>query len=86
MTSTGLAQGRQRTAVRAAWLVDGTSATLQARPMLILEGGKIVAVDHQVDPRPEADVVDLAGAGTHRHARPPRVRRDRRSGVQPGRP
>ncbi len=48
--------------MRAAWLFDGTSATLRARPMLVFEGGRIVTVDYQVDPPPDADVVDLAGA------------------------
>ena len=62
MMSTGLVPGGRRTAVCAAWLFDGTSATLRARPMLVFEGGRIVTVDYQVDPPPDADVVDLAGA------------------------
>ncbi len=62
MTTARVTPRRRRTVVRAAWLFDGTSATLHAQPMVVLDGDRIVAVDHQVDPPADADIVDLAGA------------------------
>jgi imidazolonepropionase-like amidohydrolase len=50
------------TAVRAAWLFDGTSAALVRDPLVLLDGPTIVAVDSGVLPPEGADVVDLPGA------------------------
>jgi imidazolonepropionase-like amidohydrolase len=55
--------GRRRlTAIRAAYLFDGVSSTLVADPLLLLDGARIVAVDHGVTPPSDAELVDLAGA------------------------
>src|SRR5438093_521222 len=43
MTTT-IAQRRRLTALRAAWLFDGASSTLTANPMVLLDGGSILAV------------------------------------------
>ncbi len=50
------------TALRAAYLFDGVSSTLVADPMVLLDGARIVAVDHGVAAPADADVVDLPGA------------------------
>ena len=44
MTTT-ITQRRRLTALRAAWLFDGTSSTLTANPVVMLDGGNILAVD-----------------------------------------
>jgi imidazolonepropionase-like amidohydrolase len=49
------------TVLRAAWLYDGTSSTLIADPTVVLEGGRIVAVDSAAPAPAGATVVDLAG-------------------------
>jgi imidazolonepropionase-like amidohydrolase len=62
MTITKVTERRRLTAIRAAYLFDGVSSSLVADPLLVLDGGRIVAVDHGVSAPPDADVVDLAGA------------------------
>jgi imidazolonepropionase-like amidohydrolase len=62
MTITKLTERRRLTAIRAAYLFDGVSSSLVAHPMVLLDGARIIAVDHSVTPPPDADVVDLAGA------------------------
>jgi len=62
MTTTTITERRRLTALRAAWLFDGTSSTLTANPMVVLDRGTIVAVDAATDPPDGAEVVDLPGA------------------------
>jgi imidazolonepropionase-like amidohydrolase len=62
MTITEVIERRRPIAVRAAYLFDGVSSSLVADPMVLLDGGRIVAVDHGVAPPPGADIVDLPGA------------------------
>ena len=51
------------TALRASFLFDGTSSTLTANPMLIIENGIISAVHLDSAPIPDsAEVIDLPGA------------------------
>jgi imidazolonepropionase-like amidohydrolase len=49
-------------AIRAAALFDGVSETLLADPVIIVDGTTILAVDSQVAPPPDAQLIDLAGA------------------------
>ena len=51
-----------RLVVRAAWLFDGTSATLMPQPAVVVEGEKIAAVESGVEPPGDAEVVDLGDA------------------------
>jgi imidazolonepropionase-like amidohydrolase len=60
MTTT-VTERRRLTALRAAWLFDGTSPTLTARPTVVLDGGTILAVDAATPPPAGAEVVDLPG-------------------------
>jgi imidazolonepropionase-like amidohydrolase len=60
MTTT-ITQRRRLTALRAAWLFDGTSATLTANPMVLLDGGSILAIDSATVPPDSAEVIDLPG-------------------------
>jgi imidazolonepropionase-like amidohydrolase len=53
---------RTLTALRAAWLYDGTSATLVPDPIVVLDGGTILAVESGGVPPAGAAVVDLPGA------------------------
>jgi imidazolonepropionase-like amidohydrolase len=50
------------TALRAAWLFDGTSSTLLPDPTLLIDATTIRAVDSAAAPPDHADVVDLPGA------------------------
>jgi imidazolonepropionase-like amidohydrolase len=60
--TTTATQRRQLTAIRAAWLFDGTGAGLVPDPTVILDGATIVAVGPSVPVPDGATVVDLAGA------------------------
>jgi imidazolonepropionase-like amidohydrolase len=50
------------TALRAAWLFDGTGSALIPDPMVVIDGGTIVAVGSGTPAPDGADVVDLGGA------------------------
>src|SRR5438067_11292946 len=50
------------TALRAAWLFDGTGSTLIPDPLVVIDGGTIVAVDSGAPAPDGADVIDLGGA------------------------
>jgi imidazolonepropionase-like amidohydrolase len=56
---TTLTERTRRTALRAARLFDGVSGTMTRDPLLVIDGRRIVAVDHHEQPPPDADVVDL---------------------------
>jgi imidazolonepropionase-like amidohydrolase len=58
---TGTERGRL-TALRAAWLFDGTGSALIPDPLVVIDGGTIVAVGSGVAAPDGADVVDLSGA------------------------
>ncbi len=62
MTTTTATQRARLIVLRAAYLFDGDSATLVPDPTLVLDGGRIVAVDHGIAPPAGAEVVDLPGA------------------------
>ncbi|HET9518142.1 MAG TPA: amidohydrolase family protein [Actinoplanes sp.] len=49
-------------AIRTGALFDGLSATLHERPMVVVDGPTIRAVDTAVEPPPNADIVDLGDA------------------------
>src|SRR5215510_702156 len=59
---TTLTERARLTAIRAAWLFDGTGADLVRDPTIILDGKSIVAVGPSVPVPDGATVVDLAGA------------------------
>ena len=62
MTTAILTERGRLTALRAAWLFDGTSSSMIRDPVVVIDGATIVAVDSGV-PAPEgAAVVDLDGA------------------------
>src|SRR6478672_3048373 len=50
------------TALRAAWLFDGTGSALIPDPLVVIDGGTIVAVGSGTAAPEGADVVDLGGA------------------------
>ena len=50
------------TALRAAWLFDGTGSALIGDPLVVIDGGIIVAVGSGAPAPDGADVVDLGGA------------------------
>jgi imidazolonepropionase-like amidohydrolase len=50
------------TALRAAWLFDGTGSALVPDPLVVIDGGTIVAVGSGAPAPDGADVVDLGGA------------------------
>ena len=52
----------RRVALRAAWLYDGTTPALRPRPMVLIEGERIVAVAEGVGPPEDVEVIDLEGA------------------------
>src|SRR5438034_7693955 len=60
MTTT-ITERRRLTALRAAWLFDGTSSTLTANPTVLIDGGTILAVDAATAPPDGAEVIDLPG-------------------------
>jgi imidazolonepropionase-like amidohydrolase len=60
-TPTATERGRL-TALRAAWLFDGTGSALIPDPLVVIDGGTIVAVGSGAPAPDGADVVDLGGA------------------------
>ena len=62
MTTPTVTERGRLTALRAAWLFDGTGATLIPDPLVVIDGGTIVAVDSGAAAPDGADVVDLGGA------------------------
>jgi imidazolonepropionase-like amidohydrolase len=62
MTTPTVTERGRLTALRAAWLFDGTGATLIPDPLVVIDGGTIVAVDSGTAAPDGADVVDLGGA------------------------
>jgi imidazolonepropionase-like amidohydrolase len=62
MTTATLTERGRLTALRAAWLFDGTSSALVRDPLVVINGGTIVTVDSGVAAPAGADVVDLGGA------------------------
>jgi imidazolonepropionase-like amidohydrolase len=63
MTTTAVPTGHGRlTALRAAWLLDGTSSALIRDPLVVIDGGTITAVDSGAEAPEGADMVDLGGA------------------------
>src|SRR5437588_7884284 len=62
MTTPIVTERGRLTALRAAALFDGTSSTLVRDPLVLIDGGTIVAVDSGVPTPENADVTDLGGA------------------------
>jgi len=62
MTTAILTERGRLTALRAAWLFDGTSSSVIGDPVVVIEGAAIIAVDSGVPAPAGADVVDLGGA------------------------
>jgi imidazolonepropionase-like amidohydrolase len=62
MTTPILAERGRLTALRAAALFDGTSSALVRDPLILIDGGTIVAVDSGGPAPDHADVTDLGGA------------------------
>ncbi len=62
MTTPILTERGRLTALRAAWLFDGTSSSMVRDPVVVIEGGTIIAVDSGGSAPEGADVIDLAGA------------------------
>ncbi len=62
MKSTTAMDRRRLTVLRAAWLFDSRSAILRANPVVTLDGPTITAVDYDMAPPQQADLVDLDGA------------------------
>jgi imidazolonepropionase-like amidohydrolase len=62
MTTAILTERDRLTALRAAWLFDGTGSSMMPDPVVVIEGATIVAVDSGVPAPVGAHVVDLGGA------------------------
>jgi imidazolonepropionase-like amidohydrolase len=62
MTQAILTERGRLTALRAAWLFDGTSSAMIPDPLVVIDGATIVAVDSGGLAPAGADVVDLGGA------------------------
>ena len=62
MTAPTVTERGRLTALRAAWLFDGTGSALIPDPLVVIDGGTIVAVDSGVPAPDGADVVDLGRA------------------------
>ena len=62
MTTPTVTERGRLTALRAAWLFDGTGAALIPDPLVVIDGGTIVAVNSGAAAPSGADVVDLGGA------------------------
>ena len=62
MTTPTVTERGRLTALRAAWLFDGTGAALIPDPLVMIDGGTIVAVDSGAAAPDGADVIDLGGA------------------------
>ena len=62
MTTPTVTERGRLTALRAGWLFDGTGSALIADPLVVIDGGIIVAVGSGAPAPDGADVVDLGGA------------------------
>src|SRR5947209_7741513 len=62
MTTPTVTERGRLTALRAAWLFDGTGSALIPDPLVVIDGGTIVAVGSGVPAPDGADVIDLGGA------------------------
>jgi imidazolonepropionase-like amidohydrolase len=62
MTTPTVTERGRLTALRAAWLFDGTGSALILDPLVVIDGGTIVAVGSGAPAPDGADVVDLGGA------------------------
>ena len=62
MANLEVIERRRLTAVRAAWLFDGTDSTLIPDPLVVLDGATITRVEPGGTPSDDMDVVDLGGA------------------------
>jgi imidazolonepropionase-like amidohydrolase len=62
MTTPTVTEHGRLTALRAAWLFDGTGSALIPDPLVVIDGGIIVAVGSGAPAPDGADVVDLGGA------------------------
>src|SRR6266550_5165408 len=62
MTTPTVTERGRLTVLRATWLFDGTGSALIPDPLVVIDGGTIVAVDSGVPAPDGADVVDLGGA------------------------
>ena len=62
MTTPTVTERGRLTALRAAWLFDGTGSALIPDPLVVIDGGTIVAVGSGAPAPDGADVVDLGGA------------------------
>ena len=62
MTTPTVTERGRLTALRAAWLFDGTGSALIPDPLVVIDGGTIVAVDSGTPAPDGADVIDLGGA------------------------
>jgi imidazolonepropionase-like amidohydrolase len=62
MTASTVTERGRLTALRAAWLFDGTGSALIPDPLVVIDGGTIVAVGSGAAAPDGADVVDLGGA------------------------
>jgi imidazolonepropionase-like amidohydrolase len=62
MTALTVTERGRLTALRAAWLFDGTGSALIPDPLVVIDGGTIVTVDSGAAAPDGVDVVDLGGA------------------------
>ena len=62
MTTPTVTERGRLTALRAAWLFDGTGSALIPDPLVVIDGGTIVAVGSGAPAPDGADIVDLGGA------------------------
>jgi len=62
MTTATVSERGRLTALRAAWLFDGTSSALSPDPVVVIEGTTILGVDSGGKAPEGAAVIDLAGA------------------------
>ena len=62
MTTPTVTERGRLTALRAAWLFDGSGSALIPDPLVVIDGGTIVAVGSGAPAPDGADVVDLGGA------------------------
>ena len=62
MTTPTVTERGRLTALRAAWLFDGTGSALIPDPLVVIDGGTIVAVDSGASAPDGADLIDLGGA------------------------
>ena len=62
MTTPAVTERGRLTALRAGWLFDGTGSALIPDPLVVIDGGIIVAVGSGAPAPDGADIVDLGGA------------------------